>query len=202
MRTSHSTPTLGPRERPGGSTMATRSLSARDRFTVDSEAVFWHRLWPAEQSLGAREAVRLFWTGSCWPFQEARPTGIWLTQLWAASADPPLLFELYGQHAVTPGLLQDGRRWAGGFQLASPSQPHTPRTAWRSGVWTPRARSHTIRLLGTQVRRVQTSPLISDLERRWSAGRVISRWQLWKRVRPWSLCSATAMECPCLKSAT
>ena len=61
-----------------------------DRFTLDSEEGFWPRLWPAERSLGAGGAARLLWIRSCWEFEEAGPTGVWLTQPWAASAEPPL----------------------------------------------------------------------------------------------------------------
>ena len=59
-----------------------------DRFTLDSEERLWPRLWPAEQPLGAGGAVRLLWTRSC-----GGPTGAWLTQPWAASAEPPLFLE-------------------------------------------------------------------------------------------------------------
>ena len=64
-----------------------------DRFTLDSEEGLWARLWPAERSLGAGGAARLLWLRSCWEFEEAGPTGVWLTQPWAASAEPPLFFE-------------------------------------------------------------------------------------------------------------
>ena len=131
-----------------------------DRFTLDSEAGFWPRLWPAEQSLGAREAVRLFWTGSCWPLQEARPTGIWLTQPWAASAEPPLLFNFMVNPCYST-LLQAGRD--GQADLVGIAEPtaHTSHglALWRldaSGV----VASHT--LLGSQVH-VQGRPLVSDL---------------------------------------
>ena len=60
-----------------------------DRFTLDSEERLWPRLWSAEQSLGAGGAARLLWFRSCGDLtMEA-----WLTQPWAASAEPPLFFE-------------------------------------------------------------------------------------------------------------
>ena len=58
-----------------------------DQFTLDSEDRLWPVLWSAEQSLGAGGAVRLLWFRSCGDSTEA-----WLTQPWAASAEPPLFF--------------------------------------------------------------------------------------------------------------
>ena len=74
-----------------------------DRFTLDSEERLWPRLWPAERSLGAGGAVRLLWTRSCYQqLQEAGPTGVWLTQPWAASAEPPLFFSPWSTPVTPP----------------------------------------------------------------------------------------------------
>ena len=132
-----------------------------DRFTLDSEEGLWPRLWSAEPSLGAGGAVRLLWTRSCsQQFQETGPTGIWLTQPWAASAEPPLFYEF----TVSPcysTLLQAGR--AGQVDLVGITElaAHTYHglALWRldaSGV----VAHHT--LLDSQVH-VQGRPLVSDL---------------------------------------
>ena len=142
-----------------------------DRFTLDSEAGFWPRLWPAERSLGAGGAARLLWLRSCWRFEEAGPTEVWLTQPWAASAEPPLFFEsMVNPCYSTP--LQAGRD--GQVDLvgvaevtAIPSETFVNAyfftyhglALWRldaSGV----VASHT--LLGSQVH-VEGRPLVSDL---------------------------------------
>ena len=73
-----------------------------DRFTLDSEERLWPRLWPAEQSLGAGGAVHLLWTPTCRSLQEAGPTGAWLTQPWAASAEPPLFFSPWSTPVTPP----------------------------------------------------------------------------------------------------
>ena len=135
-----------------------------DRFTLDSDAGFWPRLWPAERSLGAGGAVRLLWVRSCGDSMEA-----WLTQPWAASAEPPLFFESMDNLCYsTP--LQAGRD--GQVDLVGVAEvTATPFLSsyiihtfhglvlWRldaSGV----VASHT--LLGSQVH-VQGHPLVSDL---------------------------------------
>ena len=129
-----------------------------DQFTLDSEERFWPRLWPAEQSLGG--AVRLLWTRSCYQqFQEAGPTGVWLTQPWAASAEPPLFFDFI-VNPCNSTLLQAGDGQVdlvGSVELAA----HTYHglSLWRldaSGA----VASHT--LLGSQVH-VQGRPLVNDL---------------------------------------
>ena len=136
-----------------------------DRFTLDSEDRLWPRLWPAERSLGAGGAARLLWFRTCYQqLQEAGPTGGWLTQPWAASAEPPLFFEsMVNPCYSTP--LQAGRD--GQMDLVSiaevtvSSHIYTNHglALWRldaSGA----ATSHT--LLGSQVH-VRGSPLVSDL---------------------------------------
>ena len=142
-----------------------------DRFTLDSEEGFWPRLWPAERSLGAGGAARLLWLRSCWKFEEAGPTEVWLTQPWAASAEPPLFFEsMVNPCYSTP--LQAGRD--GQVDLvgvaevtAIPSKvfvnayffTYHGLVLWRldaSGV----VASHT--LLGSQIH-VESHPLVSDL---------------------------------------
>ena len=132
-----------------------------DQFTLDSEAGLWPRLWPAEQSLGAGEAVRLLWTRSCYrQLQEAGPTRVWLTQPWAASAKPPLSFEsMVNPCSYTP--LQVGRDGQVDLVGITELTAHTYHglTLWRldaSGV----VASHT--LLGSQVH-VQGRPLVGDL---------------------------------------
>ena len=136
-----------------------------DQFTLDGEEGLWPRLWSAEPSLGAGGAVRLFWTRSCYQqLQEAGPTGVWLTQPWAAGAEPPLFFEsMVNACYSTP--LQVGRDGqvdlVGIAEATVSSYVHTYRglVLWRldaSGV----VASHT--LLGLQVH-VQGRPLVSDL---------------------------------------
>ena len=136
-----------------------------DQFTLDSEAGLWPRLWPAEQSLGAGGAVRLLWTRSCYrQLQEAGPTRVWLTQPWAASAEPPLSFEsMVNPCGYTP--LQVGRDGqvdlVGIVEVTVSSNRYTSHglALWRldaSGM----VASHT--LLGSQVH-VQGRPLVSDL---------------------------------------
>ena len=135
-----------------------------DRFTLDSEAGFRPRLWPAEQSLEAGGAVRLLWTRSCGALREDRPTGVWLTQPWSASAEPPLFFEPMVNPCYST-LLQAGRDGqvdlVGIAELTVSSYVHTYHglALWRldaSGA----VASHT--LLGSQVH-VQGRPLVSDL---------------------------------------
>ena len=136
-----------------------------DQFTLDSEAGLWPRLWPAEQSLGAEGIVRLLWTRSCYrQLQESGPTGIWLTQPWAASVEPPLFFEsMVNSCGYTP--LQVGRDGqvdlVGIVEVTVSSHIYTNHglALWRldaSGA----ATSHT--LLGSQVH-VRGRPLVSDL---------------------------------------
>ena len=132
-----------------------------DRFTLDGEEGLWPRLWSAEPSLGAGGAVRLFWTRSCYQqLQEAGPTGVWLTQPWAASAEPPLFFEsMVNSCYSTP--LQVGRDGQVDLVGITEVTAHTYHglALWRldtSGV----VASHT--LLGSQVH-VQGRPLVSDL---------------------------------------
>ena len=136
-----------------------------DQFTLASEAGLWPRLWSAEPSLGAGEAVRLLWTRSCYrQFQEAGPTGVWLTQPWATSAEPPLFFESpVNSCGYTP--LQVGRDGqmdlVGIVELTVSSHVYTYHglALWRldaSGV----VAHHT--LLDSQVH-VQGRPLVSDL---------------------------------------
>ena len=131
-----------------------------DQFTLDSEERFLPRLWPAEQSLGAGGALRLLWTRSCYQqLQEAGPTGVWLTQPWAASAEPPLFFNSM-VNPCNSTLLQAGDGQVdlvGSVELAA----HTYHglSLWRldaSGA----VASHA--LLGSQVH-VQGRPLVSDL---------------------------------------
>ncbi len=142
-----------------------------DQFTLDSEEGFWPRLWSAERSLGAGGAARLLWLRSCWRFEEAGPTEVWLTQPWAASAEPPLFFQsMVNPCYSTP--LQAGRD--GQVDLvgvaevtAIPSEifvnayffTYHGLVLWRldaSGV----VASHT--LLGSQIH-VESHPLVSDL---------------------------------------
>ena len=136
-----------------------------DQFTLDSEEGLWPRLWSAEQSLEGGEAVHLLWTRSCYKqLQEAGPTGVWLTQPWAASAEPPLFLEsMVNPCRYTP--LQVGRDGqvdlVGIVELTVSSHVYTYHglALWRrdaSGAVT----SHT--LLGSQVH-VQGRPLVSDL---------------------------------------
>ena len=145
-----------------------------DRFTLDSEEGRWPRLWPAEQSLGAGGAARLLWFRSCWEFEEAGPTGptgVWLTQPWAASAEPPLFLESMDNPCYsTP--LQAGRDGLVDLvgvaeTTATPSEffvnayffTYHGLALWRldaSGV----VAHHT--LLGSQVH-VEGHPLVSDL---------------------------------------
>ena len=136
-----------------------------DQFTLDSEAGLWPRLWSAEPSLGAGEAVRLLWTRSCYrQRQESGPTRVWLTQPWAASAKPPLSFEsMVNLCGYTP--LQVGRDGqmdlVGIVEVTVSSHIYTNHglALWRldaSGAVT----SHT--LLGSQVH-VEGRPLVSDL---------------------------------------
>ena len=134
-----------------------------DRFTLDSEERLWPRLWPAERWLGAGGAVRLLWYRTCYQqLREAGPTVGWLTQPWAASAEPPLFLK----SMVNPCYsipLQAGRD--GQMDLVSiaevtvSSNTNHGLVLWRldpSGV----EAHHT--LLGSQVH-VQGSPLVSDL---------------------------------------
>ncbi|MCY3668019.1 MAG: FG-GAP-like repeat-containing protein [Gemmatimonadetes bacterium] len=134
-----------------------------DRFTLDSEERLWPRLWPAERWLGAGGAVRLLWYRTCYQqLREAGPTVGWLTQPWAASAEPPLFLKsMVNPCYSTP--LQAGRD--GQMDLVSIAEvtvsSHTNHglVLWRldaSGV----VASHT--LLGSQVH-VQGRPLVSDL---------------------------------------
>ena len=131
-----------------------------DRFTLDSEDRLWPRLWSAEQSLGAGGAVRLLWFRSCGDSMEA-----WLTQPWAASAEPPLFFESMVNPCYSTPLRadRDGQVDLVGIAevTVSSSYVHTYRglALWRldaSGV----VASHT--LLGSQIH-VQGRPLVSDL---------------------------------------
>ena len=132
-----------------------------DRFTLDSEAGFWPRLWPAEQSLRAGGAVRLLWTRSC---HRQRPTGVWLTHPWATSAEPPLFFDFMVNPCYST-LLQAGRDGqadlVGIVEVTVSSNVYTSHglALWSldaSGM----VASHT--LLGSQVH-VQGRPLVSDL---------------------------------------
>ena len=136
-----------------------------DRFTLDGEEGRWPRLWPAERSLGAGGAARLLWIRSCWEFEEAGPTGVWLTQPWAASAEPPLFFESMDNPCYSTPLQagRDGQVDLVGIAevTVSSSYVHTYRglALWRldpSGV----VAHHT--LLGSQVH-VEGRPLVSDL---------------------------------------
>ena len=136
-----------------------------DRFTLDSEERLWPRLWPAERWLGAGGAVRLLWYRTCYQqLREAGPTVGWLTQPWAASAEPPLFLK----SMVNPCYsipLQAGRD--GQMDLVSIAEVTVSSNIstshglalWRldpSGV----VAHHT--LLGSQVH-VQGHPLVSDL---------------------------------------
>ncbi|MDE2735368.1 MAG: FG-GAP-like repeat-containing protein [Gemmatimonadota bacterium] len=134
-----------------------------DQFTLDSEERLWPRLWPAERWLGAGGAVRLLWYRTCYQqLREAGPTVGWLTQPWAASAEPPLFLKsMVNPCYSTP--LQAGRD--GQMDLVSIAEvtvsSHTNHglVLWRldaSGV----EAHHT--LLGSQVH-VQGHPLVSDL---------------------------------------
>ena len=131
-----------------------------DRFALDSEERLWPRLWSAERSLGAGGAARLLWTRSCYQqLREAGPTGVWLTQPWAAGADPPLFFE-FMVNACYSTLLQVGRDGQVDLVGIAEATAHTFRglVLWRldaSGV----VASHI--LLGSQVH-VQGRPLVSD----------------------------------------
>ncbi len=136
-----------------------------DRFTLDSEERFLPMLWPAEQSLGAEGTVRLLWTRSCYrQLQESGPTRVWLTQPWAASAEPPFSFEsMINPCSYTP--LQVGRDGQVGLvgivevTVSSHIYIYHGLALWRldaSGA----VASHT--LLGSQVH-VQGHPLVSDL---------------------------------------
>ena len=131
-----------------------------DRFTLDSEERLWPRLWSAERSLGVGGAARLLWFRSCGDSMEA-----WLTQPWAASAEPPLFFESMVNPCYSIPLRadRDGQVDLVGIAevTVSSSYVHTYRglALWRldpSGV----VASHT--LLGSQVH-VQGRPLASDL---------------------------------------
>ena len=131
-----------------------------DRFTLDSEDRLWPRLWSAERLLGAGGAVRLLWFRSCGDSMEA-----WLTQPWAASAEPPLFFESMVNPCYSTPLRadRDGQVDLVGIAevTVSPSYVHTYRglALWRldpSGV----VAHHT--LLGSQVH-VEGRPLVSDL---------------------------------------
>ena len=136
-----------------------------DRFTLDSEERFLPRLWPAEQSLGEGGALRLLWTRTCYQqIQGAGPTGVWLTQPWAASAEPPLFLESIVNPCYSTPLQagSDGQVDLIGIAEATVSSyVHTYRglALWRldtSGV----VAHYT--LLGSQVH-VQGRPLVSDL---------------------------------------
>ena len=132
-----------------------------DRFTLDSEAGFWPRLWPAEPSLGAGGAVRLLWTRSCYrQLREAGPTGVWLTQPWSASAEPPLFFNFMVNPCYST-LLQAGRDGQVDLVGITELTAHTYHglALWRLDALGAVA-SHT--LLGSQVH-VQGRPLVSDL---------------------------------------
>ncbi len=131
-----------------------------DRFTLDSEDRLWPRLWSAEQSLGARGAVRLLWIRSCWEFEEAGPMGVWLTQPWAVSAEPPLFFEFMVNPCYST-LLQVGRDGQVDLVGITELTAHTYHglALWRLDPSGAVAR-HT--LLGSQVH-VQGRPLVSDL---------------------------------------
>ena len=132
-----------------------------ERFTLDSEAGFWPRLWPAEQSLGAGGAVRLLWTRSCsQQLREAGPTGIWLTQPWAASAEPPHFFDFMVSPCYST-ILQAGRDGQVDLVGIAELTAHTYHglALWRLNASGAVAR-HT--LLGSQVH-VQGRPLVSDL---------------------------------------
>ena len=137
-----------------------------DQFTLDSEDRLWPVLWSAEQSLGAGGAVRLLWFRSCGDSTEA-----WLTQPWAASAEPPLFFEsmVYPCYSTPLQVGRDGQVDLVGIAeiTASPFEgfdfayiyTNHGLALWRldtSGV----VAYHT--LLGSQVH-VQGRPLVSDL---------------------------------------
>ena len=142
-----------------------------DRFTLDSEEGLWPRLWSVERSLGAGGGVRLLWYRSCYEHLQGASTGVWLTQPWAASAEPPLFFESM-VNPCYPTPLQAGRD--GQVDLvgiaevtATPSEVFVSAyrytfhglALWRldaSGV----VAHHT--LLGSQVH-VEGRPLVSDL---------------------------------------
>ena len=134
-----------------------------DRFILDSEERLWPRLWPAERWLGAGGAVRLLWYRTCYQqLQEAGPTVGWLTQPWAASAEPPLFFESMGNPCYSTPLQagRDGQMDLVGIaEVTVSSHTNHGLVLWRldaSGV----VAHHT--LLGSQVH-LQGSPLVSDL---------------------------------------
>ena len=164
-------PTRGHPKRPCGSTTVTRRLSAAIDSPSTARRGSGLGFGPAERSLGAGGAARLLWLRSCWKFEEAGPTEVWLTQPWAASAEPPLFFQsMVNPCYSTP--LQAGRD--GQVDLvgvaevtAIPSEifvnayffTYHGLVLWRldaSGV----VASHT--LLGSQIH-VESHPLVSDL---------------------------------------
>ena len=135
-----------------------------DRFTLDSEDRLWPMLWSAERSLGAGGAVRLLWIRSC-----GGSTGVWLTQPWAASAEPPLFFESMVNPCYSTPLQADrdgqvdlvGIAEVTAYEVFVSVYRYTNHglALWRldaSGV----VARHT--LLGSQVH-VQGRPLVSDL---------------------------------------
>ena len=135
-----------------------------DRFTLDSEDRLWPMLWSAERSLGAGGAVRLLWIRSC-----GGSTGVWLTQPWAASAEPPLFFESMVNPCYSTPLQADrdgqvdlvGIAEVTAYEVFVSVYRYTNHglALWRldaSGV----VAHHT--LLGSQVH-VQGRPLVSDL---------------------------------------
>ena len=154
-----------------------------DQFTLDSEAGLWPMLWPAEQSLGAEGIVRLLWTRSCYrQLQEAGPTRIWLTQPWAASAEPPLSFEsMVNPCGYTPLQVgRDGQVDLVGIVEVNRFLPHIhqPRLgAVASGRLGRGDKPHPARLAGTRAR----PPPRQRPQRRWSAGRSSGRWQFGNR---------------------
>ena len=136
-----------------------------DRFTLDSEERLWPRLWPAERWLGAGGAVRLLWYRTCYQqLREAGPTVGWLTQPWAASAEPPLFLKSMVNPCYSIPLQADRDGQMDLVSIAEVTVSSNIYTnhglaLWRldpSGV----EAHHT--LLGSQVH-VQGHPLVSDL---------------------------------------
>ena len=143
-----------------------------DRFTLDSEDRLWPRLWPAERSLGAGGAARLLWFRSCYEHLQGASTGAWLTQPWAASAEPPLFFEsmVYPCYSIPLQAGRDGQVDLVGIAevTATPSEvfvyayryTYHGLALWRLDTSSGVVAHHT--LLGSQIH-VQGRPLVSDL---------------------------------------
>ena len=179
-----------------------RSIYPRQRGDGSSP-----RLWPAEQSLeSGRGSLRLLWTRSAVSWNSASwrssPTGVWLTHPWAASAEPPLFFDSM-VNPCNSTLLQAGRDGQADLVgIVEAASTHLT-TAWRCGVWTPRAWWQATPCSARRSARPQGRPPSSAT----SMAMVCWTWPwlmaTWKRVRSLVvLIGQMRWRCPFSKAAT